>query len=304
MNHDKMNPEMKGQVPSEMEARILAWVLGAAPEQESADLAHLTVGNPQLAAVKARFEAAQMLIAEAVQPDRERLKLSGERRTALLEALPMRRQDLLVGALFSIALITAVAWYGERTHGVRPVLTTHDTTVVDFPLPPLDPDPLDMTEADKANASKEMVAVPALPDSPRLNPPDNPFTQPIEAPRPDTNIQDTDRIPNLRPGGPISTEPFNPSQLDQQAAARVQAKPEYPYSMKQEGLSGEVMVAFVVDANGDVRNVVAVHSSRGEFEAPACKAVSRWKFKPGRKGGRAVAVHMEVPIVFSIGNAD
>jgi periplasmic protein TonB len=304
MNHDEMHSEIKGQIPAEMEARILAWVLGAAPEQESAELARLTRGNAALAAVKARFESAQRLIAEAVQPDREPLKLSGARRAALLEALPMRRQDLLVGALFSIALVTAVAWYGERTHWVRPISTRHDTTIVAFPLPPLDPDPQEIADAGNAKSSKEEVTIPAQPDLPRINPPDNSFTQPIEPARPNTDFQDTDKIPNLGPSGPISTRPFDPSQLDQQAVPRFQAKPEYPYGMKQEGLSGEVMVAFIVDANGNVRNAVAVHSSRSEFEAPACKAVSRWKFKPGRKGGRAVAVHMEVPIVFAIGNAD
>jgi periplasmic protein TonB len=63
-------------------------------------------------------------------------------------------------------------------------------------------------------------------------------------------------------------------------------------------------VSFIVDSNGDVRNAVAVRSSQVEFESSACKAVSHWKFKPGKKGGRAVAVHMEVPIVFSIDKAD
>jgi hypothetical protein len=28
--------------------------------------------------------------------------------------------------------------------------------------------------------------------------------------------------------------------------------------------------------------------------------VTRWKFKPGRKGGRAVSTRMQVPIIFHV----
>jgi len=73
--------------------------------------------------------------------------------------------------------------------------------------------------------------------------------------------------------------------------------------MRQGGLSGEVLVDFIVDPEGDVRNAVAVHSSQHEFEEPACNAVSRWKFRPGKKGGHAVFVHMQVPIVFALGES-
>ena len=30
MNHDEKNPDMKKQIPVEMEARLMAWVAGAA----------------------------------------------------------------------------------------------------------------------------------------------------------------------------------------------------------------------------------------------------------------------------------
>ena len=40
--------------------------------------------------------------------------------------------------------------------------------------------------------------------------------------------------------------------------------------------------------------------SQREFESAAVQAVSKWKFKPGRKGGRAVNTHMQVPIVFTL----
>ena len=57
---------------------------------------------------------------------------------------------------------------------------------------------------------------------------------------------------------------------------------------------------FIVDTNGDVQNAYAIRSSQREFEASAIQAVSKWKFKPGRKGGRDVPTHMQVPIVFTL----
>ena len=61
-----------------------------------------------------------------------------------------------------------------------------------------------------------------------------------------------------------------------------------------------VVVDFLVDTNGDVQNAYAVKSSQREFEAAAVQAVSKWKFKPGKKGGRNVITHMQVPIVFTL----
>jgi protein TonB len=70
--------------------------------------------------------------------------------------------------------------------------------------------------------------------------------------------------------------------------------------MRRAGISGEVVVDFIVDTNGEVRNAYAAHSSQREFEAAAVQAVSKWKFRPGRKNGHAVFTHMQVPIVFTL----
>jgi protein TonB len=93
---------------------------------------------------------------------------------------------------------------------------------------------------------------------------------------------------------------FDISMLDQTPVARFQARPQYPFEMRRAGISGEVVVDFIVDTNGDVQNAFAIRSSQREFEAAAIQAVSKWKFKPGRKGGRDVPTHMQVPIVFTL----
>ena len=49
-----------------------------------------------------------------------------------------------------------------------------------------------------------------------------------------------------------------------------------------------------------MRNAYAARSTQREFESAAVQAVSKWKFRPGKKSGRAVNTHMQVPIVFTL----
>ncbi len=133
-------------------------------------------------------------------------------------------------------------------------------------------------------------------------------------------------------------EVFDPSKLDQQPVPKFQARPQYPSELRQAGVMGSVVVDFIVDKDGNVQNAYALKSSlagkqpekggRGDvvklsefsvtgdgsdtvgtgdkpdgaqlLEAAAVDAVSKWKFKAGRKGGREVGTHMQVPIVFSL----
>lgn len=93
---------------------------------------------------------------------------------------------------------------------------------------------------------------------------------------------------------------FEIAQLDQTPLPRFQARPQYPVEMRQAGEPGQVVVDFVVDPAGNVQNAFALRSSRVEFESAAVEAVSKWKFRPGRKDGRDVNTHLQVPIVFTL----
>ncbi|MBI5382622.1 MAG: TonB family protein [Opitutae bacterium] len=98
--------------------------------------------------------------------------------------------------------------------------------------------------------------------------------------------------------GPI----YDVRQLDRLPAPRYQARPIYPLSYREAGITGEVTVSFVVDAQGRVRDVQAVKgsSTHAEFGEAAVAAVQKWRFTPGEKAGVAVGARMQVPIVFSI----
>jgi protein TonB len=93
---------------------------------------------------------------------------------------------------------------------------------------------------------------------------------------------------------------FEINELDQHPVAQFQARPQYPFEMRRNGVAGEVVVEFIIDTEGNVVNARAIRSSHEAFEAAAVAAVSKWKFRPGRKGARDVPTHMQVPIVFTL----
>jgi protein TonB len=93
---------------------------------------------------------------------------------------------------------------------------------------------------------------------------------------------------------------FNLADLDQPPLPTVRVSPVYPYEMRRAGVSGEVLVGFIVDSTGQVRDVHAVRSSRREFADEAVRAVLQWKFSPGRRSGVPVNTRMQVPLVFNL----
>lgn len=72
--------------------------------------------------------------------------------------------------------------------------------------------------------------------------------------------------------------------------------------MRKNGVSGQATVDFIVDSAGNVRNAVAASSTDTAFAQAAVDAVSQWSFNPGLKSGRSVNTHMQVPVVFTLGN--
>lgn len=93
---------------------------------------------------------------------------------------------------------------------------------------------------------------------------------------------------------------YDPRALDHPPRLRKSVAPVYPAEFKHVGVTGEVVVDFVVDAAGKVHNAYVVRSTQREFEAPCLEAVSQWEFDPGQRGGRAVNTHMQVPVGFTL----
>lgn len=88
------------------------------------------------------------------------------------------------------------------------------------------------------------------------------------------------------------------AEVDRVPQLMVTTRASYPPELKQQGVSGEVVVDCVIDFDGSVRDPVVKSSTRKEFELPALQAVTKWKFKPGRKGKEKVNVRQELTVKF------
>jgi protein TonB len=208
------------------------------------------------------------------------------------------RRDLIIGFIFTLTVEFLVGWGGNLTHyKPRPKIVEKEDTIA-IVMPKIEPDEPEVVE-DQPPVPQD-IAPPMQNDVPQVVTPDS-FVQQIEPPPPDLSAINKNivKIPETR-NGLSGIEVFDISKLDQAPQPKFQARPQFPFEMRRAGISGEVLVDFIVDTNGEVRNAYAVHSTQREFEASAVQAVSKWKFRPGRKGGHAVFTHMQVPIQFTL----
>jgi len=97
-----------------------------------------------------------------------------------------------------------------------------------------------------------------------------------------------------------SDEIFALADLDQMPRVSFQPAPTYPPDLKKKKQEGTVYVLFLVDIAGRVQNPKVQKSTHPGFEKPALDAVRRWRFEPGKKGGKPVQFRMRVPITFAL----
>ena len=75
----------------------------------------------------------------------------------------------------------------------------------------------------------------------------------------------------------------------------------YPEMARMAGIEGKVIVEFVVDAKGNVRDASIVKGLGGGCDEEAIRVLNEHaKFTPGRQDGRAVNVKMTLPITFKL----
>ena len=79
-----------------------------------------------------------------------------------------------------------------------------------------------------------------------------------------------------------------------------EVKPEYPREVMQRKVQGSVWMAVVVLANGDVGDVQISKPLDPDLDQEALKAMKQWKFRPGTKDGKPVAVEVTVEMTFTL----
>lgn len=79
-----------------------------------------------------------------------------------------------------------------------------------------------------------------------------------------------------------------------------QARPVYPFELRRAGVSGEVVIDFIVNTEGRVVNAFILRATDIRFGESALAAVQQWVFRPGTVNGQPVNTHMQVPIIFTL----
>lgn len=91
-------------------------------------------------------------------------------------------------------------------------------------------------------------------------------------------------------------------QVEKQAEALNDVKPEYPSSLQSAGIEGEVDAQFVVGVDGraDMSTFKVVKSSNDMFSNAVKSAVSRARYSPAEIGGKKVRMLVQQPFMFGI----
>jgi protein TonB len=214
------------------------------------------------------------------------------------------RRDLIIGILCSVLVHAGLGFGGEvnlNFFGKKKVVKKEEAPTIQLmELPKLEPEPPDVVEADSSSNDAASIAPPSVADVPGVVSLDS-FVQPVQPPPPPQGGM-TMTVPKSsapRNTGAM-TEVFDLKNLDQQPVPKFRQQPTYPFEMKRQGISAEVLVEFICDSSGEVRDARVVRSDNHAFDSAALDAIYKWKFRAGKKGGRSVSARMQQPFVFSI----
>jgi len=76
--------------------------------------------------------------------------------------------------------------------------------------------------------------------------------------------------------------------------------PKYPADLEREGVTGVVSINCVIDEKGNVTEAKVLKSSHPAFATPAVEALSKWKFKPAKRGGVVISIKITIPMQFNL----
>jgi protein TonB len=101
--------------------------------------------------------------------------------------------------------------------------------------------------------------------------------------------------------GQIRDMIFEIGDLDNPPRPLARLNPVYPPRARMRRIEGEVVVEFVVNPDGTVRNVEVMASQPGDiFTESAVRAIQRGRFTPGTKDGRSVPTRVRQKVTFSL----
>lgn len=118
-------------------------------------------------------------------------------------------------------------------------------------------------------------------------------------------VQQTVAVPRPATGGPTrsaaAASGLTPAQLAANLKRLKYVPPEFPSKALTQRVSGSVTIEYIVDTNGDPRDVRVVEASPpGVFDHAAMQAVKHWHYEPVVANGAPVEVPVRTAIRFEL----
>ena len=79
-----------------------------------------------------------------------------------------------------------------------------------------------------------------------------------------------------------------------------QPPPQYPDSLKNRNINGQVTVKFLVDSFGETEDIEIIESSHRGFNRAVLSAIAKWKFDSNTEGSSKAKSEMQITIKFVI----
>jgi protein TonB len=76
--------------------------------------------------------------------------------------------------------------------------------------------------------------------------------------------------------------------------------PDYSDQARLARYNGTVLLRLIIDEKGDPRDIRVLRSLGLGLDEKAIEAVRRWRFRPGLKDGKAVAVDANIEVNFRL----
>ena len=201
---------------------------------------------------------------------------------------------LVTLGLFCLPLLSRVLSSAEE-----PDIPEQEPTPVRVVEPPPPPEPELFRPDTTPSEPAEQAELPAL----RAPPPENlPLAElDFSLPRgPGSHDGLLDHAFALRAGDFQTDLTFSLDEVDERPQPRSQPRPSYPYSLRRAGISGEVVLLFVITREGRVEEVEVESTDHPDFVRTAKEAVRRWRYEPARMGGEPVSVLVRTSLSFSL----
>ncbi len=107
-------------------------------------------------------------------------------------------------------------------------------------------------------------------------------------------------------GGPAAapakgSATYGADAVDERPSVLRRVEPDYPDQARRRHEEGTVLVRLIVDTQGQPKDCAVLMSEPvGLFDAAALEAVQRFRFRPGKLAGRAVATVVHIPFAFKL----